>query len=67
MIKELTTVRVDLAKAVLSVHGVDAMGRVVLRKTVRRVFECFSVCLEVREACGALRGVRPNNVIAPGP
>ena len=34
--KEITTVGVDLAKMVFTVHGVDAMGRVVLRKTVRR-------------------------------
>src|ERR1700757_3245385 len=34
--KEITTVGVDLAKTVFTVHGVDAVGRVVLRKTVRR-------------------------------
>ena len=34
--KEITTVGVDLAKSVFTVHGVDAAGRVVLRKTVRR-------------------------------
>ena len=33
---EITTVGVDLPKAVLTVHGVDGMGRTVLRKTVRR-------------------------------
>ena len=34
--KEVTTVGVDLAKAVFTVHGVDAAGRTVLRKTVHR-------------------------------
>jgi transposase len=34
--KQVTTVGVDLAKAVFTVHGVDAAGHVVLRKTVRR-------------------------------
>ncbi len=34
--KEITTVGVDVAKARYTVHGVDAAGRTVLRKTVRR-------------------------------
>jgi transposase len=34
--KQITTVGVDLAKSVFTVHGVDAAGCVVLRKTVRR-------------------------------
>lgn len=33
---KITTVGVDLAKSVFSVHRVDADGRTVLRKTVRR-------------------------------
>ena len=44
--KEITTVGVDLAKSVFTVHGVDAMGRTVLRKTVRR-----------EQADGADRGI----------
>jgi len=32
----VTTVGVDLAKNTFSVHGVDAHGKVVLRKTVSR-------------------------------
>ena len=32
----VTTVGIDLAKNVFAVHGVDALGRVVLRRTVRR-------------------------------
>ena len=34
--KEVTTVGVDLAKSVFTVHGVDAAGRTVLRKSARR-------------------------------
>jgi len=33
---EVTTVGVDLAKSVFTVHEVDVAGRTVLRKTVRR-------------------------------
>lgn len=36
MSKTVVTVGIDLAKQVLWVHGVDAGGRPVLRKTVRR-------------------------------
>ena len=32
----VTTVGIDLAKNVFSVHGVNAAGRQVLRRTVRR-------------------------------
>lgn len=32
---EITTVGIDLAKQVVSVHGVDGCGRVVVRRTVR--------------------------------
>ena len=34
--EKITTVGIDLAKNVFSLHGVDGIGRVVLRKTVRR-------------------------------
>jgi transposase len=34
--KEVTTVGIDLAKSVFTVHGIDAAGRTVLRKTLRR-------------------------------
>ena len=33
---EITTVGIDLAKNVLSVHGVDAHGKAVLRKSLSR-------------------------------
>jgi transposase len=34
--KQITTVGVDLAKSVFTVHGVDSVGATILRKTVRR-------------------------------
>jgi transposase len=55
--KEITTVGVDLAKSVFSLHGVDAQGRTVLRKTVRRdklmeLVAALPPCLIGMEACG---------------
>jgi transposase len=54
--KEITTVGVDLAKSVFTVHGVDAAGRTVLRKTVRReklmeLIAALPPCLIGMEAC----------------
>jgi transposase len=51
-----TTVGLDLAKNVFSLHGVDARGIAVLRKTVRRakLLECFvqlPPCVVGMEAC----------------
>src|SRR5574341_941892 len=34
--EKITTVGIDLAKRVFALHGVDGLGRVVLRKTVQR-------------------------------
>ena len=34
--EKITTVGIDLAKAVFSLHGVDRTGRMVLQRTVRR-------------------------------
>jgi transposase len=34
--EKITTVGIDLAKSVFSVHGVDAQGHAMLHKTVRR-------------------------------
>jgi transposase len=53
----ITTVGVDLAKTVFQVHGVDAQGKVVLRKALKRadvlkVFLGLSPCLVGMEACG---------------
>ena len=55
--KEITTVGVDLAKVVFTVHGVDAAGHTVLRKTVRRerlmeLIAGLPPCLIGMEACG---------------
>jgi len=53
---EITTVGIDLAKHVFSLHGVDASGRPLLRKTVRRaeleaVVAALPACLIGMEAC----------------
>jgi transposase len=53
---DITTVGIDLAKSVFSVHGVDGVGRVVLRKTVRReglaaLLAQLPACLIGMEAC----------------
>ncbi|MGH6741219.1 MAG: IS110 family transposase [Bradyrhizobium sp.] len=55
--KEITTVGVDLAKSVFTVHGVYATGHAVLRKTVRReklmeLIAALPPCLIGMEACG---------------
>lgn len=52
----VTTVGIDLAKQVFSVHGVDAAGRAVLRRTVRReqlaaLVAQWPACLIGMEAC----------------
>jgi transposase len=54
--EQITTVGIDLAKNVFSLHGVDAMGRTVLRRTVRRdrlveTVALLSPCLIGMEAC----------------
>lgn len=53
---KITTVGVDLAKSVFSVHGVDEHGRTALRKTVRRgklleLFAQLPACVVGMEAC----------------
>jgi transposase len=52
----ITTVGIDLAKNVFSVHGVDAHGKTVLKKTVSRtkLLDCFAnlpPCMVGMEAC----------------
>jgi transposase len=52
----LTTIGLDIAKSVFQVHGVDAMGRVVIRRQLKRrqvlaFFEKLSPCLIGIEAC----------------
>ncbi|MBB3349922.1 transposase [Sphingomonas sp. BK069] len=54
---EISTIGLDLAKNVFQVHGVDAEGSVVVRKTLRRAqvlpfFEKLPPCLIGMEACG---------------
>jgi transposase len=54
---EITTVGLDLAKHVFQVHAVDAEGRVVVRKALRRAqmmpfFQKLPRCLIGIEACG---------------
>jgi transposase len=54
--KQVTTLGLDLAKAVFQVHGVDALGAVTLRRAVRRrqvlaFFANLPPCLVGMEAC----------------
>ncbi len=54
---EITTIGLDLAKRVFQVHAVDAAGKVVVRKALRRAqvlpfFAKLSPCLIGIEACG---------------
>ena len=53
---DVTTVGIDLAKNVFSLHGVDAEGAVVLRRSVNRaklleLIAQLSPCLIGMEAC----------------
>jgi hypothetical protein len=62
VMSNVTTAGIDLAKNVFSVHGVDANGRQVLRRTVRRdqllaVVAQWPPCLIGMEACS---GVTPD-------
>jgi transposase len=55
-VEQITTVGIDLAKNVFSLHGVDAAGKTVLRRTVRRerlveAVAALSPCLIGMEAC----------------
>lgn len=55
---EISTIGLDLAKNVFQVHGVDASGRVVLRRQLRRsavekFFAELGPCLVGMEACGS--------------
>ena len=55
---KVTTVGVDLAKAVFAVHGVDGRGKVVFRKSLKRTqvltfFANLEPCLIGMEACGS--------------
>ena len=55
---EITTIGIDLAKAVFQVHGVDGYGKTVLKKQLKRTqmsefFANLSPCLIGMEACGS--------------
>lgn len=55
---EISMIGLDIAKNVFQVHGVDASGRVVLRRQLRRgavekFFAQLSPCLVGMEACGS--------------
>jgi transposase len=55
---KITTTGVDLAKSVFQVHGVDARGKAVLRKQLKRkdvmkFFANLEPCLIGMEACGS--------------
>jgi transposase len=54
---KITTIGLDLAKSVFQIHGVDATGQVVVRKSLRRsqmlpFFSKLPSCLVGIEACG---------------
>ena len=55
---KITTIGIDLAKAVFQVHGVDGRGKAVLRKQLKRkdvlsFFANLEPCLIGMEACGS--------------
>ena len=54
----ITTIGIDLAKAVFQVHGVNAQGKALLRKQLKRdqmmaFFTTLVPCLIGMEACGS--------------
>ncbi len=54
---EITTIGLDVAKNVFQIHGIDAAGKVVVRKALRRAqllpfFRNLPPCLVGIEACG---------------
>jgi transposase len=54
--EDISTIGLDLAKSVFQVHAVDAAGRVVLRRQIKRAqllafFAGLSPCLVGMEAC----------------
>jgi len=55
---EIVTIGLDLAKNVFQVHGIDADGRVSIRRKLRRAevlrfFATLSPCLVGMEACAS--------------
>ena len=55
---EVTTIGLDIAKSVFQVHGIDATGKVVIRRQLKRryvlaFFEKLAPCLVGIEACAS--------------
>src|SRR5476649_2385402 len=56
--QEVTTIGLDIAKSVFQVHGVDVIGKVVIRRQLKRryvlaFFEKLAPCLVGIEACAS--------------
>ena len=56
--QSITTIGLDIAKSVFQVHGVDAVGQVVMRRQLKRryvlkFFEKLPPCLVGIEACAS--------------
>jgi transposase len=63
----ITTIGLDIAKSVFQVHGVDADGKVVLRRQLNRryvlaFFQKLPACLVGIKACASKDKGRSNNV-----
>jgi transposase len=61
---QITTIGLDLAKSIFQVHGVDAAGQAVVRKSLRRsqmlpFFAKLPPCLVGIDACGTSHHTRP--------
>jgi transposase len=55
---EVTTIGLDIAKSVFQVHGVDAEGKVIVRRQIKRryvlaFFQKLTPCLVGIEACAS--------------
>jgi transposase len=61
----VTTVGLDLAKHVFQVHGVDASGRVVVAKAMRRnkFFASLPACVLGLEASGSAHHIALDEII----
>ena len=58
---EITTVGIDLAKNVLSVHGVDTHGKTVLRKSLSRA-KLLELMAQLRRQSGGRHGCSNDEV-----
>jgi transposase len=55
----ITTIGLDIAKSVFQIHGVDAEGKVVIRRQLRRrhvlaFFQKLTPCVVGMEACASV-------------